>query len=112
MNPALLFGLLMASIDAAMLSLIRALNLGWLKDFGLFRGIRWMVLPTLVYALQPWIFLKSLSFESLTVMNLLWDLISNVLVTLVGLLYFAEDIGPRKMAGVVLSFVAMCLLGC
>ncbi len=112
MSPSLLFGLLMATIDAVMLSLIRALNLGWLKDFGWFRGIRWMVLPTLVYALQPWIFLKSLSFESLTVMNLLWDMTSDVLVTLVGLLYFGEDIGPRKMAGVVLSFVAMCLLGC
>ena len=71
-----------------------------------------MVLPTLVYALQPWIFLKSLSFESLTVMNLLWDMTSDVLVTLIGLLYFGENIGPRKMAGVVLSFVAMCLLGC
>lgn len=112
MKPALIFGLLMATIDALMLSLIRALNLGWLKDFGWFRGVRWMVLPTLIYALQPWIFLQSLSFETLTVMNLLWDMTSDVLVTLVGLLYFEEELSSRKMAGVVLSFVAMCLLGC
>jgi multidrug transporter EmrE-like cation transporter len=112
MKPALGFGLLMAAIDTIMLSLIRSYNLGWLKDFGWFRGVRWMVLPTLVYALQPWIFLQSLSFESLTVMNLLWDMTSDVLVTLVGLFYFGEEVSPRKMLGVVLSFVAMCLLGC
>lgn len=112
MTAGFWFGLLMATIDAFMLSLLKALNLGWVKDFGWFRGVRWMVLPTLIYALQPWIFLKSLSVESMTVMNLLWDMTSDVLVTLVGLYYFKEELNLRKMAGVVLSFIAMCLLGC
>ena len=112
MSPALFYGFLMASIDVFMLSLIRALNLGWIKDFGWFRGLRWMIIPTIIYAIQPWLFFKSLSFESLTVMNLLWDMTSDVLVTLVGLTYFKEKLTTQKMAGVVLSFVAMCLLGC
>ncbi len=107
-----MYGFLMAAIDVFMLSLIRALNLGWVKDYGWFRGLRWMVIPTLIYALQPWLFYKSLSFESLTVMNLLWDMTSDVLVTLVGLTYFKEQLTPTKMAGVVLSFISMCLLGC
>jgi multidrug transporter EmrE-like cation transporter len=111
MSTGFLFGLLMATIDAFMLSLMKALNLGWIKDFGWFRGIRWMVLPTLIYALQPWIFFKSLTFESMTVMNLLWDVISDLLVTIVGLYYFKEELSPRKMAGVFMSFIAMCLLG-
>lgn len=112
LGSPLFYGFLMATIDAIMLSTIRAINLGWINGYGWLKGIRWMILPTIVYALQPWIFLKSLSFESLTVMNLLWDMTSDVLVTLVGLLYFKEEISRRKMAGVILSFVAICLLGC
>lgn len=112
MNSALLYGLVMATIDAFMLSFIKAFNLGWIKDVGWFKGARLMLLPTLVYALQPWIFLEAMKFETLTVMNLLWDMMSDVLVTAVGLLYFEEVLSPRKMIGVVLSFIAMCLLGC
>ena len=112
MNSALLYGLLMATIDAFMLSFIKAFNLGWIKDYGWFKGARLMLLPTVVYALQPWIFLEAMKFETLTVMNLLWDMTSDVLVTAVGLLYFEETLSPRKMLGVVLSFIAMCLLGC
>jgi len=112
MNSALLYGLLMATIDAFMLSFIKAFNLGWIKDFGWFKGARLMLLPTIVYALQPWIFLEAMKFETLTVMNLLWDMTSDVLVTAVGLLYFEETLSPRKMLGVVMSFIAMCLLGC
>ena len=93
----------MAGIDVFMLSLVKLIN----KDS---RLLRWMIAPTLVYAIQPWIFLQSLSFESLTVMNLMWDVISDVLVTLVGLLYFKETIGIYKVIGVVLSFVSITLL--
>ena len=112
MNSALLYGLLMATIDAFMLSFIKAYNLGWIKDIAWFKGLRLMLLPTLVYAIQPWIFLEAMKFETLSVMNLLWDMMSDVLVTAVGLLYFDEVLSPRKMIGVVLSFVVMCLLGC
>ena len=112
MTSALVYGFAMASIDTFMLSMIRGLNLGWIKDYGWFKGLRWMLVPTIIYAIQPWLFLQSLSYESLTVMNLLWDMTSDVLVTLVGLVYFREQLSPRKLLGVVLSFVAMCLLGC
>lgn len=112
MSSALLYGLLMALIDTFMLSLIKAINLGWIKELGWFKGLRLMIIPTIVYALQPWIFLESMKYETLTVMNLLWDMTSDVLVTAVGLLYFQEELSPRKMMGVVLSFISMCLLGC
>lgn len=100
----LVFGFVMAFIDVLMLGLIKSISLD------VPRYIRWMIAPTIVYAIQPWIFLNSLKFESLTVMNLLWDLASDVLVTMVGLLYFKETIGPLKLAGVCLSIVAMFLM--
>lgn len=98
------YGAVMASIDVFMLGIIKIIS----KDTS--RFLKWMVLPTIIYALQPWIFLSSLRFESLIVMNLMWDLISDVLVTATGFLYFKEKIGPYKTLGVILSFVSIVLL--
>ncbi len=98
------YGAVMASIDVFMLGIIKTVsgNVG--------RYLRWMILPTLMYALQPWIFLSSLQFESLIVMNLMWDLISDILVTATGFLYFKERIGPYKTLGVILSFASIILM--
>jgi multidrug transporter EmrE-like cation transporter len=106
MAISLILGLLMALIDVISLSLLKAINLGWLKN------VLWMIVPTAIYSLQPWLFLKSLQFESLTSMNLIWDMLSDVLVTLVGLFYFKESLSFKKMCGVGLSFVSIYLLCC
>jgi len=98
------FGLIMASIDVIMLSMVKSISLNTA------RMIRWMILPTIIYAIQPWIFLESLKHESLIVMNLMWDLASDVLVTLLGFFYFKEQIGFYKRIGVVLSFISIFLL--
>ena len=100
----LAYGAIMASIDVFMLSIIKTVS-GDVPRF-----IRWMVLPTVIYALQPWIFLSSLRFESLIVMNLMWDLISDILVTATGFLLFKERLGPYKTLGVILSFVSIVLM--
>lgn len=97
------YGLLMAGIDVFMLSIIKSISVNS-------RFLKWMIVPTVIYALQPWIFLSSLRFESLIVMNLMWDLISDILVTATGFLYFKEKIGPYKTLGVILSFVSIVLL--
>lgn len=94
----------MASIDVFMLSIIKSIS-GNPSRF-----LKWMILPTIVYAIQPWIFLSSLQFESLIVMNLMWDLISDILVTATGFLYFKEKLGPYKTLGVILSFVSIVLM--
>lgn len=97
------FGLLMASIDAIMLFIVKNVSVES-------KLLRWMILPTVFYALQPWIFLQSLSYESLIVMNLMWDVLSTILITLTGLIYFKESIGPYKLGGLLLSFVSIILL--
>jgi multidrug transporter EmrE-like cation transporter len=96
-------GLLMACIDVFVLSAMK------LKSIGSLNG--W-VLPVavLVYSMQPLIFYKSLGTETMTVMNLFWDLSSDVLVTLVGLFVFKEYLTPRRMAGVILSLISLFLL--
>jgi multidrug transporter EmrE-like cation transporter len=99
----LVYGTYMATVDVFMLGLLKAINLGWVSSALIF-------LPTLIYAMQPWVFLASLKFESLTIMNLLWDVMSDVLVTAMGVLFFKESITRTKMVGVALSFVTIFLL--
>jgi len=70
-------------------------------------SLGWMVIPTLAYAVDPWIFLKSLSVEGITVMNVVWDMVSNIFITFVGLVIFKEQITVLKGIGIALSFVAV-----
>jgi multidrug transporter EmrE-like cation transporter len=102
--PALLFGITLASIDVVMMFIIKGYSTGWLKS------LKWMIIPTIIYALNPWIFMESLNFESLTVMNLTWDLLSDILVTAMGLFVLKETIPPMKLIGVGLAMVSLVFL--
>ena len=102
--PALLFGITLASIDVVMMFVIKGYSKGWLKS------LKWMIIPTVIYALDPWIFMGSLQFESLTVMNLTWDLLSDILVTAMGLFVLKETVPPMKLIGVALAMVRLFFL--
>lgn len=97
------FGSAMATIDAFMLSFMKYMSKEKLH-------LGWLVLPMIIYACQPILFFMSLQYETLTVMNLLWDVISDVIVTFIGLVIFRETIGPYKKAGVILSFLSIILM--
>jgi multidrug transporter EmrE-like cation transporter len=101
---ALGFGGSMALIDSFILSALKAYNLGWLQ----WRGV--LIISMLIYSFQPLIFLESLNHNSLTVMNLLWDVMSDVAVTAIGLFYFSEKLTKFKRLGVFFSFISIILL--
>jgi multidrug transporter EmrE-like cation transporter len=101
----LLYGTYMATVDVFMLGLLKAIHLGWINKVAIF-------LPTLLYAMQPWVFLASLQFESLTVMNLMWDVISGLFVTITGLYFFNEKLKYSQVIGVGFAFVAIFFLTC
>jgi drug/metabolite transporter (DMT)-like permease len=101
---ALGFGGTMALIDGFILSSLKAYNLGWIQ----WRGT--ILIAMVIYAFQPLLFLESLNHNSLTVMNLLWDVMSDVLVSVIGLFYFKEKLTKFKKAGIVLSIVSIFLL--
>jgi multidrug transporter EmrE-like cation transporter len=48
--------------------------------------------------------------EGMAVMNLVWNLLSNVLVTLFGFVIMGEEVGMMKKVGIALSFVSIYLL--
>lgn len=99
----ILYGILLAINDAAMLGLIKDIYI----NGSLFR----MVAPTILYAIQPWIFLSAMKFESMAVMNITWDLISDVLVSLIGIFYFKEILNPVQICGLILGFISLIMMG-
>ena len=99
----LLFGLMFGMIDAISLPTVKAVRLGSL-------GLGWMVVPFVLYAFSPFLFLHGLKTESLTILNLVWDLSSDLIITLIGLFFFMEKISYTKMMGVALSFVSLLLM--
>ena len=99
---SILVGLLLATCDLFNLGAIKNVSTGVYP-----RIVMWVV--TGMYALQPWIFLKGLNFTSMSVLNLSWDLISDILVTLSGLLYFRESLSEYKFIGVLFSLLAITM---
>ena len=97
------FGVSMALIDTFMLSFLK-----YVRSQNL--SVYWIAVPMVIYMLQPILFYTSLGYETMTVMNLLWDVISDVLVTFIGLVLFKETIGPYKKAGVIFSFLSIVLM--
>lgn len=94
----------MAIVDAIILSGIKEYSTGQL----VWRSF--MPLAMVVYSLQPVIFLKSMQYETMTVMNLLWDVLSDLFVTALGLFYFKEKLSIIKQIGLCFAFVAIVLL--
>lgn len=97
------FGTMMATFDVIMMSLAKLSAKGKLP-YGTA-----LPLATLIYSVEPYIFFKSLNYESLTTMNLIWDLSSDVIVTLVGIFYFGESIKGLRWLAVLFSVFSLAL---
>lgn len=93
------YGLTFGTLDAIALPIVKGVSIGWDKA--------WMIVPVLMYATSPFILLSALRQETLTIMNLVWDLTSDLIVTFIGLVIFAESLSPMKFLGVLFSFMAL-----
>jgi multidrug transporter EmrE-like cation transporter len=99
----LAFGLGFGLLDGLSLPVIKSVSSGFLN-------MKWMIVPFLLYAASPFIFLVGLKGETLTILNLVWDLTSDLVVTFIGLVFFGEKIGYTKGLGVCLSFLSLFLM--
>ena len=99
----LVFGTCMALLDVIMMTLGKYTSLGKISPtVGL-------TAATILYSLEPYLFFKSLNYDSLTSMNLIWDLISDILVTLVAVVWFREPINKLRWLAILLAMVSLGL---
>ena len=97
---------------AGLMAFIDVLVFGWMKEYSL-GNITWRgLIPIMmcVYSLEPYFFLQSLQYESMTVMNIMWDAISDVMVTIMGLFYFKEKLSTLKWTGLTFAFIGIVLM--
>ena len=97
------FGIGMALLDIGMMSVVKITSK---KQLTYSTGL---LLSTLIYAPQPYLFLKALKFENMTIVNLIWNLSSNVLVTLIGVFYFGETIKGLKLIAICMALFSLGL---
>lgn len=98
------FGCMMAIIDICMMSTTKMVSKGILSStIGIPLSISF-------YAIQPLIFLKAMNYEGMIVTNLVWNLVSNVIVTLQGIIVFGESIKGLRWLGISMSLVSLALM--
>lgn len=97
------FGTLMAVLDIFMMSSVKMINTGTLSYAIGFP------FATVIYALQPYVFLKALNYENMTVVNLIWNMMSDVIVTLQGIFVFGESIAGLRWLAVCMSLLSLTL---
>ena len=68
-----------------------------------------LAFATIVYSIQPFLFIKALEFENMTVVNVIWNLASDTLITALGIFYFGEKIGGLRWAAMFLSVISIGL---
>jgi multidrug transporter EmrE-like cation transporter len=96
-------GTLMALTDVVMMSSAKMIHEGTLSAT---IGVPFAVL---VYCIEPLLFIKSMNYEGMVVMNLTWDLLSDIVVTLQGILIFGESIKPLRWIGVLFALVSLAI---
>jgi len=98
------FGTLMAFLDICMMSSVKMIRQGSMPA-------SWGIpLSVGIYALEPLIFLKAMNYEGMVVTNLVWNLMSDIVVTLQGIFIFGESIKGLRWVGVCMSLFSLCLM--
>lgn len=98
------FGTVMALIDIFMMGTVKMVSTGSLvASFGLPFAIG-------LYALEPLVFYKAMTHEGMVVTNLVWNLMSDVVVTLQGVFIFGESIKGMRWLGISMSLMALAIL--
>ena len=97
------FGLAMAGVDIGMMTVAKLTHLGKLPY------VTGLLGSMAIYTLQPILFLKALTFESMLATNLVWNLVSSVVVTLLGVFYFKESVKGLRLLAVLIALLSLGL---
>lgn len=100
----IIVGLIMAINDVLSMSISKEVVIGNLVN-------NWMVIAFFLYGVQIIIFYNGIKFTPMSTLNLTWNLWSNIIITLIGLYYFKENISHIETWGIGFALFALFLLG-
>ena len=99
----IVFGVVMAMVDVVMMFTSKLVHLGAVP-YG-----AGLAVATAAYAMQPYLFIKGMNYEGMAVMNLVWNLSSNVIITLAGVFLFKESILGLRWVAILMSVFSLIL---
>ena len=100
----ILIGVVMAAIDAIVLPLVGIIHTKQLAYV-------FMIIPMAIYAFQPILFKKAIDTgANVGTMNVLWDVISDIAVTILGIIILKESYNISTAAGMGLGIASIFLL--
>ncbi len=104
-------GYLIGSVIGTCLAIFDLVFLGLIKEvyLGNFNK-NWIWLACIGYGFVPFLFYKGLQYTSLTILNLSWDIMSDIIVTSAGILFFKEYIGTTKAIGIAFAIIALMIM--
>jgi multidrug transporter EmrE-like cation transporter len=95
------FGVVLAMGDITMMTSAKMVSQGTLaSSIGL-------PISMSAYALVAYFFTRALTYERMVVTNLVWNMMSNVIVTLSGVIFFGESIKGLRWVAIGMSLIAM-----
>lgn len=98
------YGIALSILDIIMETLCK------LYTISINKTIVYIIGAIVSYSFVPFLFVKSLKYEGIAVMNLIWNLCSNLIITAIGVLYFKEPLLGTKWIGILLSIFSIGLL--
>jgi len=102
-NVPIVLGIAMALVDVVMMFTSKLVHLGRVP-YG-----AGLALATAAYALQPYLFIKGMNYEGMAAMNLIWNLSSNIIITLSGVVLFKESIRGLRWLAILMSVFSLGL---
>jgi len=69
----------------------------------------YLLIPSIMYSFQITLFYYGLNVTSMAVLNIIWNLLSSILVTILGLFYFEEKITNLKFYAILLGLFSLFL---
>jgi TRAP-type mannitol/chloroaromatic compound transport system permease small subunit len=103
-NNGIIIGLCLAIVDIFSMGITKQINLGLLQQ-------NWLPVSVILYGCQMLIFNYGLSMSSMTVLNLTWNLFSNVVITVIGIYYYKENITHLETYGIGFAIFSLFLFG-
>jgi len=101
----LVIGLILAINDVISLGITKSI---YLKS-GIFKNTFLLIIPCILYALQIPLFYLGLFKTPLVLLNIYWDLISDILITLLAFFYFKEKLSFLKMVGLIFASISIII---
>ena len=101
-NSGLFYGLALASNDVINMSIVKNISIGALTQ-------NWLYFVYILYGFQMIIFYNGVKVAGMSILNLTWNLISNIVITLIGLYYFKENVKHLEIWGILFAMFALFL---